>query len=632
MRKQIRIMALTVALLATLVLPAGMARGQNRLSACADLAFSTEEDFVTQGPEPSDGNPIISDGDLLGINGVVCARNYDLLHDTFDVTQDLGLDAADVIDAESYLVAFSTELDSPHGDQFTAGDLLVTNGAIIANVALTYQFNVGYDIGLDAVHLIGEREAITGFLSEVQQYDRAYWTEDASRLYQRLNRHGIDIWFSTEGTKWPIDEKRFLDGDLLSARDGVVVAENGTLLPGGVPADIRDGGVDFGLDAFAAYSRAEKGALKQGFFSTEILYNDPEGMGSFTDGDDLEVGDGIFKTNGDLIAAFDPRVDELGLDALSLPVLGEPDDCYAALLALGGTKTPFADVNAAGMADMGHPTRHPFGNDVPFWGYLAPCVTDFRVVYRPAGNTGDGTPIVPGTWQVGDPTTWNPATHQCQNTMPRPSTGADDYYDAAEYHNLLKCDPLPFTSWHTPNAADPNGQYEVRIDYKTTAGTFHGPWHAVQLDNEDPEIVQLAVRPKVSGPISGTAQCPIYSPADMPMMLRGEFKDEHFWRYRATIDGDLLPAHTYTLTHYYDSTPAAANLDDTGTAPDATLMDLHEVSVYDLTGMPPDCCYSVRVRIWDRTIWGNFHGYRAVVSGYIGRWDHEDDIYFAFVP
>ena len=49
------------------------------LSLCADLAFSTEEDFVTQGPEPPDGNPIVSDGDLLGPGCVICARNSDLM-------------------------------------------------------------------------------------------------------------------------------------------------------------------------------------------------------------------------------------------------------------------------------------------------------------------------------------------------------------------------------------------------------------------------------------------------------------------------------------------------------------------------------------------------------------------------
>jgi hypothetical protein len=627
-----RLAILFVALAVTLLLPAGLASGQvgpDALQQCAEFAFSTEEDFYSYAPEPIDGNPLISDGDLLGPGGAVCARNYDLLHDTFDVDQDMGLDAADVIDAYNYVVAFSTELDSPHGN-FTAGDLLIidkrgtgTVSLVIPNTMLTAKIGVGYDIGLDAVHFVGVKDEVLNFIDA--------WAADPGVLSDMLSQRGIDIWFSTEGTWWP-GRTAFLDGDLLSAATGNVVAEQRQLPHPNVPAGIRDDAVDFGLDAFAAYTRADQAVLEESFFSTEVLYDDREGLHSFTDGDVLEVGNGIFKTNKDLVVPFEPRAFELGLDALSLPTLQDPPDCYAAVTALGGTQTPFADVNAVGMADMGYPTRHPFGNDVPFWGYLADCVDEFRVVYRAVGDTGDGTPIVPGTWMVGDPSTWNPATHQCQGTMSRPSPGTDQYYDADEYRYLLKCDPLPFTNWHTPNAPDPNGTYEVRIDWKSTAGTSHGPWHTVQLDNEDPEIVQLAVEPQAGGPISGTTQCPIYSPEDMPMMLRGEFKDEHFWQYRATIDGDLLPAHAYTLTRYYDGTPAAANLDDTGTYPDGTLVDLHDVSVYDLTAMPPDCCYSVQVRIWDRTIWGSFAGYRAVISGYIGRWDYEDDIYFAFVP
>ena len=630
MQKQLTFIALGLILVCTLVLPASLVRSQNQLEACKEMAFSTEEDFISF---RDDVGLYVSDGDLLGPNGVVCAHNWELLRG-FEVPEhkDLGLDAADVLDADGYLVAFSTELDNQGEFSFTAGDLLVTNGAIIANQALLYLFDVRYDIGLDAVHFVGARDEILSFLDQVQEYDRSYWMDNASTLHQLLDRYKIDIWFSTEGTWWLPDLRTpFLDGDLLSARDGTVVVTNGKLLPNYVPADIRDDGVDFGLDAFAAHTRDEQEALEKSFFSTEILFNDREGARSFTDGDQLDFGDGVFKTNQDLIAAFKPRADELGLDALSLPIWQNPPDCYGALLALGGNQTPVAALNASGLAQLGYPTRHPFGNDVPFWGYLADCVTKFRVVYRPEGDTGSGTPILPGTWQIGDPSTWNPATHQCEGTMARPSPGVDQYYDAAQYRALLKCDPLPFTNWHTPNASDPNGHYEVRLDWKSTAGTFHGPWHNVQLDNENPEIIQLAVQPQGGGG-GGTTQCPIYSPTDMPMMLQGEFKDDHFWYYRATIDGDLLPAHHYTVTHYYDGTPAALHLDDTGTTPDGALVDLHDVSVYDLTGEPPDCCYSVRVRIWDRTIWGNFAGYRAVISGYVGRWDQEDDIYFAFQP
>ena len=136
---------------------------------------------MTRGPTPPDGNPIISDGDLLGVGCAVCARNGDLLK-SFDVTMDLGLDAADVIDVGEYVVAFSTELDSPNLGQFTAGDLLSTNGAIIPNVALLYSFDLPRaDLGLDAIHFIGEAGGIIKFLDEAAGEGRAFWESNRWR-------------------------------------------------------------------------------------------------------------------------------------------------------------------------------------------------------------------------------------------------------------------------------------------------------------------------------------------------------------------------------------------------------------------------------------------------------------------
>ena len=116
---------------------------------------------------PFDGNPIISDGDLLNAEGYVYMRNHDLLG-TFDVSFDLGLDAADVIDIKDGLVTFSTELDHPDG-RFTAGDLLATNGAILPNSSLLAAFKIPreLDLGLDAVHFKDEREVIIEFLNKM---------------------------------------------------------------------------------------------------------------------------------------------------------------------------------------------------------------------------------------------------------------------------------------------------------------------------------------------------------------------------------------------------------------------------------------------------------------------------------
>jgi hypothetical protein len=487
-------MALLLALIA--LVPLGPVTGQQPSMplACEELAFSTEEDFWTHGPVP-DGGPHISDGDLLSTNHTVCARNEDLVRN-FDVIVDLGLDAADVIDVERYLVAFSTELDSPNRGQFTAGDLLVTNGLIIPNVTLTYRFQLcetvdqaqpeadygfwfeddvirwqefvpsldnvtsieiivgkngapgdvlievrtvdgtvlgqssileadvpagagwvtaeftppvlvspgtkhrifvysdqdspspddryhwrgqvsssycpscdtdvssewpdyryafktyglepclpaaapptvgppGEDLGLDALHLVGEKRTITTFLDAVMEagYTREYWMDHPGELAAWLDEYGVDIWFSTEGTWTPIGAVGFLDGDLLSARSGAVVAENRELLPPGVPADVRNDGVDFGLDA-ATGNRA--GDRQQIRFSTEILYRNEL---SFTDGDVLNYNNGIATTNNGLVGSFEPKADFLGLDAFhSVAVKPPVGDVYlpVVLRALGG--------------------------------------------------------------------------------------------------------------------------------------------------------------------------------------------------------------------------------------------------------------------------------------------------------
>ena len=281
--------------------------GKQALSDCRELAFSSEEDFVTRGPEPPDGNPIISDGDLLGFGCAVCARNNDLL-ETFDLTADLGLDAVDVIDVNSYIVAFSTELDSTN-----TGHLLVTNGAIIPCTALLYKVGVNIDLGLDAIHFVGAKENIIGFLDSAAAQNREFWITYPRLLSETLANYDIDIWFSVEGTAPSVSAPQFIDGDLLSARDGTIVQTNSTLLPTSVPAGIPILGVDFGLDAATA---SRTGALIH--FSTELLY---EGQVTFSDGDVIVMGIGVTISNAELIACFEPMADFLGLDALSMPQL-----------------------------------------------------------------------------------------------------------------------------------------------------------------------------------------------------------------------------------------------------------------------------------------------------------------------
>ena len=121
----------------------------------------------------------------------------------------------------------------------------------------------------------------------------------------------IELRFSPEGTApWP-KEPKFLDGNLLSAATGTIVATNSDLLPLSVPAGIPKRGVDLGLDAVTLVILDNK---KNIGFSTEILY---EGRLSFTDGDVLLQDDGVTIQNIELIKSFEPKAKELGLDALS---------------------------------------------------------------------------------------------------------------------------------------------------------------------------------------------------------------------------------------------------------------------------------------------------------------------------
>ncbi|MEA1866423.1 MAG: CARDB domain-containing protein, partial [Euryarchaeota archaeon] len=285
------------------------------------IYFSTEEDFVTQGPKPQDGNPIISDGDLLCSDGTIIARNRELLK-AFETEFDLGLDASGVIaiDAKEPLVAFSTELNDPKW-HFTAGDLLTTTGAVIPNIALLAMFDIPeIDLGLDAVHFTGDLDGIIKFLEYIADKDADVWREEPEMLSKVLEECDIDIWFSTEGTAPKPGDPLFLDGDLLSARYGTIVARNSELLPASVPAGIPDRGVDFGLDAATTDRTGNVELIK---FSTEILY---EGRFDFTDGDILRINNGVVFTNRDLIVGFEPKTGFLGLDAISIPFReGKPD-------------------------------------------------------------------------------------------------------------------------------------------------------------------------------------------------------------------------------------------------------------------------------------------------------------------
>ncbi|MBM3189850.1 MAG: hypothetical protein FJZ90_14135 [Chloroflexi bacterium] len=245
MRRIINTLLLVVVLIATLVLmgPTGVgSQTTYPLEECARGCFSTEEDFMMMKGEPYDGNPYISDGDLLSFTGRVCARNADLLSRFYDgrPPADLGLDAVDILHVKDRIIAFSTELDDPRG-RFTAGDLLFTPGYFIPNRALVYPFGITHDIGLDALQFRGPEDKVLAFVRSIPNLCANGWP---GCLQSQLKERGIDIWFSVEGTVIRAGAPSILDGYVLSAAYGTIIAKQDALLPNVVPADIPQRGVD----------------------------------------------------------------------------------------------------------------------------------------------------------------------------------------------------------------------------------------------------------------------------------------------------------------------------------------------------------------------------------------------------
>jgi len=577
------IVLLLVAAVALVALPAAGQIGPDGLKYCQGVAFSTEEDFVTQGPEPADGNPIISDGDLLGPGCVVCARNADLLKN-FDVNEDLGLDAVDILSVDRYLVAFSTELDSPHGN-FGAGDLLITNGTVIPNSALLAAFNLSWlDLGLDAVHFVGESDQIVRFVDYAQKMGREYWAREGA-LQGSLRQYGIDIWFSTEGTSPTPQKPAFLDGDLLSARDGTIIASNAVLLPASVPAGIPQRGVDFGLDAVSGARDGKREGLQ---FSTEILY---DGEPAFTDGDVLKIGDGVVWTNADLVRCFEPKADFLGLDALSIAREGvtlRPQITHFNQVAV-------EDISGIGLA---YSLEQPFGQWIQIHGYIPDDVDAFRVVYCNAVSWPcsamdiDGIEVMSTqNWTVSCADGMGGCTSDCHWY-----SDSDGWFDATTYRTLRNCTPdLPLTMWYSPGAPDSEGLYFVWLEFRRGAVTDREMFnHSIQLDNTAPQ--ELDVGPKFGNP------CGEFTPFDMPMMVQGHFIDVHFGRYKLVLyGGDPLGIKDYGYIAHADD--PFDNVGPTGTGPG--LVDLHAVDINDLPAASiDDCAYSVTLHAWDRTIRG----------------------------
>lgn len=601
---------------------------------CGRMVYSFEEDFVVPRELiPPDGNRIISDGDLLSITGTVCARNSELVSN-FDVREDLGLDAVDVLNSKSDIFAFSTELDSPHNN-FTAGDLLFTNGSAIPNEVLTSQFEgIRHDLGLDAVHFVGKQENIVEFVKIIAGMSREDMMERPTLLANLLEKFGLDIWFSVEGTA-PVPKKpKFLDGDLLSARDGVIVARNGELLPSSVPAGILMRGVDFGLDSFAANTREPEPEEQTGKFSTEILFKERP---KFDDGDVLLFGNGIDIPHGDLVKPFQPQAKFLGLDALSF-VFGEgppkdpniQDMCGRPVgLFDGGIVSPGGSGTGLFYEDYPEPPRRPCGAIVPIEGFLPETgVKRFRVAYREAGAPipaiGDA-PGIRSKWKYEE---WTGT--ECKYIGSTLEADGDGWIDAQKYLQVkyqgCTNGHIRLAAWDTANQVgmaggiDRDGHYVIWLEWEDKDGNLHRePYeHHIQLDNTRPRIADLdgdgvgdlkLEIPTGEGVPSVMGACGKAKEID-ELKVKSAFEDKYYLGFRLDLYGGNPPAHeSYGPHNYYDpndGTPGVKNTDGGGTLDFTSLNYLRKINMNDLGKSFVECCYSLHLRVKDAAIRHHF--------------------------
>ncbi|MBI5666861.1 MAG: hypothetical protein HZC41_02545 [Chloroflexi bacterium] len=644
------------------------------LERCSRIAFSTEEDFMMTQGEPYDGNPYISDGDVLSITGQVCARNADLLR-RFDVKADLGLDALDILNVERRLVAFSTELDSPFGT-FSAGDVLITNGAIIPNLALVAPYGIDYTVGLDEVKFMGDINRILRFVELARQTRPEEWLN--GRLQETLKEFNIDIWFTIEGTVWNTD-RPILDGDLLSA-SGSVIATNRDLLHPSVPAGLPNDGVDFGLDAFAVPRDMPAGEIlerRQIYFSTEILYRGrrvisptgaPIGGLSFTDGDVLQMRGGVVLYNEALIKNFHPAANFLGLDALSVSFGGRIRDpqiqtlCGYSIGEFNGGLVSIGDTTGTGLREsplasppeLTDTLEQPCGAYVPIDGYLPlplAGVTKFRVAYREVSEPVPAVGTAPGIQTSWNLLGYNFISGFCEiNTTL--STDANGWMDAVSYleaktGNDVNSDGIEYTDgcvnaelrlavWDTLSlpsgtpAGDPvaghdrEDHYVVWLEWEDSGGTLHREpvEHHLQLDNTVPRIAPFpdGLQVRLTDGTTPVPACGEAPKGTSQFQVWAQFDDRYYLNYSLAVKGGLPPATASYGPHYFynpDDGSGFKATDDTGTVPNATTVHVRDIDMTDLGDSFTDCCYLLEMVVRDAAIRHQFIGNHIVndVSG-----------------
>jgi hypothetical protein len=616
------------------------------IAACADGAFSTEEDFIASDIKPFDGNLHISDGDVLSFNGDVCMRNYQLLTPFFIPTvipPDLGLDALDILEIGKPVIAFSTEVDHPSAAVFTSGDLLFNTGWAIPNIALVKPFNITWDIGLDGVQFMGKMDDILRFVASLPNHPREQFLQNPGLLQALLKEHGIDIWFTVEGTAFIGTRSQVLDGDLLSAANGTIVVPQSALLPNDVPAGLPLRGVDFGLDAVVGPRDPER-ALKALWFSTEILYEGEKTP--FTDGDALRLSNGVVRTNWDLIQPFHPAANFLGLDALSVTTGQEeppPDpniqsmcgelpvaDFNGGLVLPGGPGTGLYRTNSA-LTPPGDPPRRPCGEFVPIDGYLpAAGVIRYRVAYRLAGDLRPAAGVAQGIqthWRLKQWVGW-----PVNNCLLGPDLNTDGNgwmpaatYLAAKSGTLTGCanSGLRLAVWDTNNRlglgpatdAERNAHYVLWLEWEDAGGILHQEplEHHLQLDNTLPVIAPYpaGLRVHLPGSVTAVPACGEAPTGSSELEVWGQFRDLYYWNFYLEARGGNPPASAgYGPHNYYDPTdgpPGLKNTNHLGTTPAVTTVHLRDI---DLALPPPDglgasfkrCCYVLDLWVRDAAV------------------------------
>ena len=590
---------------------AAQAQGMN-LAKCEGLWFSTSEDFLSQGTRLP-GGPVVSDGDLLswrtGGGTTLCARNEDLLR-PFDIKEyDHGLDALDqiVIDEQTVFAAFSTEIDSINGAaQFTAGDLLFTTGAVVPNNALLARFDLprSLNLGLDAVHIEGSPRGKRELLAKLQGLSAERLRESPGLLIELLQATETDILFSTEATPPAVQKPQFLDGDLLSAREGKIARSNADLLPM-LPAGLPKRGVDYGLDAYTpAYDQIEQIAIE--LLSIEIQARD----GAFSDGDALQPGPSIYLNSKALINSLEPRDSDMGLDALAGRI-GRVTQCDVRITDVSSVDVVARINPVTGLFDG----DRPFGRDIRVQGLVPGKECDrYRTHEFQVRVSIDSAPEQPVLHPAS--LNWMTLTSPCAGLATPYTSDPDGWFPLTQYQRVLDCSKdASLAVWRS--RADVPGDVatvDLRVVLRPIGGgpeDFSAPVR-IRIDNKAPDSVSMALY-KSGEAIPFQNQCKINGDGqDLLMDIRGNFHDDHFRVYTLSwnADGNIGGAVPTTMSRTYNSRP---ELTDTGTAPippatDALLERFNLTAAFaahPLGGPLIECGYSITMWVYDRTRLGS---------------------------